>query len=76
MAVESSVLRYMKDRRLYGFGRQSRLERMVMLASDSCSLIFSDERRWMTLAGIAVAIGAIGVVSRLRKGGTRECPIR
>eukprot|EP00752_Nemacystus_decipiens_P007637 g6826.t1 len=54
MAVESSVLRYMKDHRLYGFGRQSRLERMIMLASDSWSSLFSDERLWMTLAGLAL----------------------
>lgn len=76
MAVESSVLQYMKDHRLYGFGRQSRLERMVMLASDGCSSMFSDERRWRTLAGIAVAIGAIGIVGRLRKGGAGGCPVR
>lgn len=76
MAVESSVLRYMKDHRLYGFGRQSRLERMVMLASGRCSSIFSDESRWMALAGIAVAVGMIGIVNQLRKGGTRGCPIR
>ena len=68
-------MRYMKDHRLYGFGRQSRLERMVMLVSDSCSAMFSDEWRWITPVGVAVAIGAIGVVSRLRKGGAGSYPV-
>lgn len=72
LAVESSVLQYMKDHGLYGFGRQSRVERVVMVASERFSAVFSAEGRWVLLAGTAAIVaagGLIGVISRLRKGG-------
>lgn len=72
LAVETSVLQYMKDHGLYGFGRQSRVERLVMVASERCSAVFSEERRWVLLAGTAALVaagGLMGVISRLRKGG-------
>lgn len=74
MAVETSVLRYMKDHRLYGFGRQSQLERMVMAVSDRFASAFSVERRWLTLAGIVAAVGVVAVTSRVRRTG--GCPVR
>ncbi len=74
MAVETAVLRYMKDHRLYGFGRQSQLERMVMAVSDRFVSAFSEERRWVTLAGIAAVVGVVAMTSRVRKSG--GCPVR
>ncbi|CAM9170041.1 unnamed protein product [Ectocarpus sp. 12 AP-2014] len=75
LAVETSVLRYMKDHRLYGFGRQSRLEKVLMAASERFSSVFSEERRWMVIAGTAAVVVAVGVlrfVGRFRDGGVRE----
>ena len=65
--MEYQVVQYIRERRLFGFGRQSRLDRALMEAADRFS------KPWWIAAGAAVLIVAIGVgsvtASRRRGGG-------
>lgn len=74
LAVESPVLEYMFERRLYGFGRQSRLDRAFMSASKRVPA------RWLILAGAAGLLGVVGVgvvaASERRRGGGRNYAVR
>lgn len=67
LAVEYQVLQYMRGRRLYGFGRQSRLDRVLMEASERFS------KPWRIAAGAAVLMVAVGVgaAAARRRGGGR-----
>lgn len=74
MAVDPSVLDYMRRRRLYGFGRQWWLARVVTRASDQ----FSTSSRLLLVAGAAgllVAVG-IGVAVSASSEKRRGCHVR
>lgn len=64
LAVEYQVLRYMRENRLFGFGRQSWLDRALMEASERMST------PWWIAAGtlLVVAVGA-GMAAQRRGGG-------
>lgn len=68
LAIEYQVVQYMREKRLFGFGRQSRLDRALMEAADRFS------KPWRIAAGVAVLVVAIGVGSAAaarRRGGGR-----
>ncbi|CAN0406676.1 unnamed protein product, partial [Ascophyllum nodosum] len=55
LTLEPSVLEYMRERRLYGFGRQSWLERTVDAVSERVT------KRRLIVAGAAGLLVAVGV---------------
>lgn len=68
------MLHYMRERRLYGFGRQSWLGRAFMAASERVSI------QWMIVGGVAGLLmgGGLGrvIAAEWRRGGGRMRLVR